>query len=851
MSDLTLDNSVSHHFKLKYFVNPTLCNYCKDFIWGSGCIGYECRNCLNNVHGECKIFYRKTECTLAILKTFESIDKLDVTQWPSKIVREWLLVTNLHRYLDLFTKENIDGKALINLNKEKLEEMRVKDTFHQDAIMNAIDELKRRSILTREDLKRSENDTKTRLQNGSVFKADRHYFLLKTISKQENCHLCTKQLLGILHQGYLCQHCGLLVHRQCSNLGLPDCIHSQKAKIEFKQYIFGLSLFDLMDSHEEAPELLIKAFKIIESRAKDTNEDLFEVYQLSTDTSTIVKLKEQIDQNGINLVNLEQYDLSMIGSIVKAFLRELQDSVIPEEEYSRFCNDQILKISQEEFRNMVDSINPTHLKCLKTIMKHLIWIWKYQNNHKNFNYFPDKLVSIFRTILMRPLWKNSLDSLEKVTFQSGILKRLFLDYDWGIDIPSFKERLERQSSYGFTCSLEQMLSIEEIDQQLQIYFWFWPQLTRDDTYSLLNDCKEGTFLVRKSSENRAETPYTLCILTSSGVKTIRIYYDGHFDIEKPCRFESIDELIKNYQNNSFSEHNSLLDIKLGKVFSKNKFNYERQSSVEQLYITFRDNYLKYENVKKKSDGLQSDIEALNQDLLQKNLIILSYEKIFNLYKNQIDLSLINMLPSAVDSAIFEDNVTKIQMKMIKIDEKKQEIAKDRDYINVIISQLKSEIELLRPKVIEYRKKNQNLRMFLRERGEDDEKIVKELKTHQKNSLTQLNSEEILENSETWFAPEISRNDANEILKNTQDGTFLVRKNDLSKYVLCLSLNNEIKHILIDEDSSHKCYIKINTSQFAKKFDTLTDLVLYYFQNSLKVFDNSLDTCLMYPVFGTL
>lgn len=64
------------------------------------------------------------------------------------------------------------------------------------------------------------------------------------------------------------------------------------------------------------------------------------------------------------------------------------------------------------------------------------------------------------------------------------------------------------------------------------------------------------------------------------------------------------------------------------------------------------------------------------------------------------------------------------------------------------------------------------------------------------------------NSLNWYLPDCDREKAIELLKQRENGTYLVRPNlkQNSKYILSLVYENQVKHILIDENSSG-CFIK--------------------------------------------
>ena len=244
------------------------------------------------------------------------------------------------------------------------------------------------------------------------FKASRHLFLVHTISARDTCHMCRRPFLGILHQTLLCQECGLMVHRQCSATGLPDCkLSNQILVMSTRHYIFGVSLFDLCNDINKVPSLLVKAFEFIEKRAFETGEDLYDAYRLTADTNQIKDIKQQLNENGVELIQFDRYDLNTIAAIVKAFLRDLQNSVIPEEIYEKIVIS-IQSISSTEFQKLIKTqLPPEHYNCLSYIMAHLIRVWNYQFKNRGCRYLPDKLFHIFRFVYFLLLNRTAICAL--------------------------------------------------------------------------------------------------------------------------------------------------------------------------------------------------------------------------------------------------------------------------------------------------------------------------------------------------------------------------------------------------------------------------------------------------------
>lgn len=70
------------------------------------------------------------------------------------------------------------------------------------------------------------------------------------------------------------------------------------------------------------------------------------------------------------------------------------------------------------------------------------------------------------------------------------------------------------------------------------------------------------------------------------------------------------------------------------------------------------------------------------------------------------------------------------------------------------------------------------------------------------------------NSLNWYLPECDRENAYQLLSKRANGAYLVRPNlkQLNpKYILSLVHENQVKHILIEEDATG-CFIKSNFSQ---------------------------------------
>ncbi|KAM8828590.1 guanine nucleotide exchange factor VAV2 isoform 13-T14 [Spinachia spinachia] len=94
----------------------------------------------------------------------------------------------------------------------------------------------------------------------------------------------------------------------------------------------------------------------------------------------------------------------------------------------------------------------------------------------------------------------------------------------------------------------------------------------------------------------------------------------------------------------------------------------------------------------------------------------------------------------------------------------------------------------------------------------------------------------------WFAGNMERQQADNLLKSHSSGTYLIRERiaEAERFAISIKFNDEVKHIKVVEKDS---WIHITE---AKKFESLLELVEYYQAHSLKESFKLLDTTLRYP-----
>lgn len=183
-----------------------------------------------------------------------------------------------------------------------------------------------------------------------------HDLVNHSFLKLVKCDKCQQYLRGLIHQGLLCKQCNLIVHRQCSATGLMPCAALGTAMdtgggggggggsrttvlpTSRIQPVFGVGLCHQFNVDQlPAPQIVIILCNELEQKALcDDNLDLYKLYRTTQSSyDEVNKLRDSLNENLIN-TDLSNYSPECVATVLKKFLRELPDPIIPVLFYDKF-----------------------------------------------------------------------------------------------------------------------------------------------------------------------------------------------------------------------------------------------------------------------------------------------------------------------------------------------------------------------------------------------------------------------------------------------------------------------------------------------------------------------------------
>ncbi|XP_008947166.1 PREDICTED: unconventional myosin-IXa, partial [Merops nubicus] len=266
--------------------------------------------------------------------------------------------------------------------------------------------------------------------NGHIFKATQY-------SIPTYCEYCSS-LIWIMDRASVCKLCKYACHKKCCLKTTTKC--SKKYDPELSPRQFGVELSRLTSEDRAVPVLVEKLINYIEMHGLYTEG----IYRKSGSTNKIKELRQGLDTD-IDNVNLDDYNIHVIASVFKQWLRDLPNPLMTFELYEEFLRAMGLQERKETVRgvySVIDQLSRTHLSTLERLIFHLVRIaLQEETNRMSAN----ALAIVFAPCILRcPDTTDPLQSVQDISKTTTCVELIVIE-----QMNKYKARLKDINSLEF------------------------------------------------------------------------------------------------------------------------------------------------------------------------------------------------------------------------------------------------------------------------------------------------------------------------------------------------------------------------------------------------------------------
>ncbi|XP_040269613.1 unconventional myosin-IXa isoform X1 [Bufo bufo] len=266
--------------------------------------------------------------------------------------------------------------------------------------------------------------------NGHIFKATQYNI-------PTYCEFCSS-LIWIMDRAAVCKLCRFACHKKCCSQITTSC--SKKYDHELSNRHFGVELSRLTNEDRTVPVLLEKLISYIEMHGLYTEG----IYRKPGSTNKIRELRQNLDAD-IDGVNLDDYNIHVIASVFKQWLRELPNPLMTFELYEEFLRSMGLGDRKETVRrvySVIDQLSRTHLSTLERLIFHLVRIAQQEETNRM---SANALAIVFAPCILRcPDTTDPLQSVRDIGKTTACVELIVVE-----QMNKYKARLKDINSLEF------------------------------------------------------------------------------------------------------------------------------------------------------------------------------------------------------------------------------------------------------------------------------------------------------------------------------------------------------------------------------------------------------------------
>ncbi|CAH1261065.1 unnamed protein product [Diabrotica balteata] len=211
-----------------------------------------------------------------------------------------------------------------------------------------------------------------------MHKHNGHTFLLTIINIPTACEICSSFFMWPIERGLVCQSCKMTCHKKCY-LNANQCLKEAGLQGETKK-VFGVPLVTLVTEDSKIPLVIERLLSTIELHGLYAEG----IYRKSGVSSKIKELKNRLDENPEE-VEFERYQVHVLASVLKSFLREMPEPLLTFECYENFITAANLEVESDRVTTLYDILKklpPPNYDLMERLMFHLARVALHEETNR-------------------------------------------------------------------------------------------------------------------------------------------------------------------------------------------------------------------------------------------------------------------------------------------------------------------------------------------------------------------------------------------------------------------------------------------------------------------------------------
>ncbi|XP_050441866.1 unconventional myosin-IXAb-like isoform X2 [Adelges cooleyi] len=211
-----------------------------------------------------------------------------------------------------------------------------------------------------------------------------HVLQMSMINIPTACEVCTSFFLWPIERSLVCRNCKLTCHKKCYPRANKECLKdvSSSSNIQpkggsvAKGKVFGRPLGQLDLSMGKVPAVVECLITIIEMYGMYTEG----IYRKPGLTTRVNELKELIDNNDVSKIEFEKYQVHVLASVLKSFLRDMPEPLLTFDCYDDFIR--AASLSEDRVStlfNILKKLPKVNYDLMERLVFHLARVALHEN----------------------------------------------------------------------------------------------------------------------------------------------------------------------------------------------------------------------------------------------------------------------------------------------------------------------------------------------------------------------------------------------------------------------------------------------------------------------------------------